>query len=74
MTVPTRARREPQEVGGCQRSIPGTRSYAHSPYAQYSYYLDGYGFEAEGDPEPRSSGAGRPRRKVERGARARGER
>jgi succinoglycan biosynthesis transport protein ExoP len=26
---------------------------AHSPYAQYSYYLDGYGYEAEGEPEPR---------------------
>jgi capsular exopolysaccharide synthesis family protein len=26
---------------------------AHSPYAQYSYYLDGYGYEAEPEPEPR---------------------
>jgi polysaccharide biosynthesis transport protein len=25
---------------------------AHSPYAQYSYYLDGYGYEAEPEPEP----------------------
>jgi capsular exopolysaccharide synthesis family protein len=27
---------------------------AHSPYAQYSYYMDGYGYEAEGEPEPRT--------------------
>lgn len=27
---------------------------AHSPYAEYSYYMDGYGYEAEGGREPRT--------------------
>jgi capsular exopolysaccharide synthesis family protein len=35
-------------LGTVLNDVPG-----HSPYAQYSYYLDGYGYEAEGGQEPR---------------------
>jgi succinoglycan biosynthesis transport protein ExoP len=35
-------------LGTVLNDVPG-----HSPYAQYSYYLDGYGYEAEGGHEPR---------------------
>jgi capsular exopolysaccharide synthesis family protein len=36
-------------LGTVLNDVPG-----HSPYAQYSYYLDGYGYEAEPEPEPRA--------------------
>jgi hypothetical protein len=38
-------------------AAPGTRSYEHSPDAQYSYYLDGYGYEAEDGREPQTLSA-----------------
>jgi hypothetical protein len=36
-------------LGTVLNDMPG-----HSPYAQYSYHLDGYGYEAEGGYEPRT--------------------
>jgi capsular exopolysaccharide synthesis family protein len=39
-------------LGTVLNDVPG-----HSPYAQYSYYLDGYGYETEGGHEPRTLSA-----------------
>jgi capsular exopolysaccharide synthesis family protein len=42
-------------LGTVLNDVPG-----HSPYAQYSYYMDGYGYEAESEPEPRTLSGPQP--------------